>query len=773
MTRRIRASLLASGAALALALPARAAIEPDPAAPVVSQLVARILEQSHYLHHPLDEKTSKELLANYLEMYDYNHMFFEKADVDEFSARYGANAADHLKEGDVASAYDIFDRFLKRLDERNLLVAELTSSTATAKTDFSADEAIQIDRHEAAWPENAKAARELWRQRIKYELLQEKLSKAKAPDKADSKPESKTKADSKAEPADIGKTVRLRYERLQRSYKEFDSSDILQNYLSALTHTFDPHSDYMAAPQKENFDISMRLSLVGIGAVLRSEDGYAKIVSLVPGGPADKDKRLKPSDKIEAIAQGDGPWIEAMGMKLDRLVQMIRGEKGTTVRLRVIPADAIDPATRVTISLVRDEIKLTDQEAKAKIIDAALPGGHSVKVGVIDLPSFYADMKSVIEAKSTTRDVEKLIGALKHENVDGIILDLRRNGGGSLSEAVSLTGLFIPEGPVVQVKDYRGVTKVLRDTEPEEFYKGPLIVLTSRASASASEILAAALQDYGRAVIVGEKSTFGKGTVQSIIELSQYLPGALRSYKPGAVKLTIQKFYRVSGGSTQNRGVIPDVRLPSLEDYMDIAESELKNAMPYDETEPAGYQRTDTLAGPKLKELAKLSEGRVAASPEFAYVREDIERFKKQKAEKTISLNEQKRLAEKKAEEERDVHRKKERAARKEKDLVAQEITLESIDGTSAGAAPPAKSTAAVTIESENADYEKAPPTPDFVLGETIRILADTLPQGWAKNDSVVRKERAETSPEILPSETEARHKKKFKSSDADRQIVP
>ncbi|MBI3551833.1 MAG: carboxy terminal-processing peptidase [Elusimicrobia bacterium] len=699
MIPRKKTNLFLAAAILVLNSWAGAAPEPDPSAPVVGQLVARILEQNHYLHHPLDAKTSKELLANYLEMYDYNRMFFDKTDVDEFTARYGDGLADRIKEGDVAPAYEIFDRFLKRLEERTALVAELTASSMT----FTADESIVVDRHESAWAASAKEVRELWRLRVKYELLQEKLNKTK--------------------PEELAKTVNLRYERLLRSYKEYDSGDILQNYLSALTRTFDPHSDYMAAPQKENFDISMRLSLVGIGAVLRSEDGYAKIVSLVPGGPADKDKRLKPNDKIEAIAQGDGPWIEAVGMKLDRLVQMIRGEKGTTVRLRVIPADSIDPGTRVAISLVRDEIKLTDQEAKAKIITLPLSGGKTAKVGVIDLPSFYADMKSVIEAKSTTRDVEKLLIALKKNNVDGVILDLRRNGGGSLSEAVSLTGLFIPEGPVVQVKDARGITKVLRDTEPDMLYNGPLIVLTSRASASASEILAAALQDYNLAVIVGEKSTFGKGTVQSIIELSQYLPGALRSYKPGAVKLTIQKFYRVSGGSTQNRGVIPEIHLPSLEDSMDIAESSLKNAMPYDETEAAAFSRTAGLSLPKLKELARLSAERVAANAEFAYVRADIERYKKQKEEKTISLSEKKRLAEKKADEDRASARKKERAARKEKELVAQEITLESIDG----AEPPKKSTAAVTMEAEGPDYEKAPPTPDYVLEDAGHILADMM----------------------------------------------
>lgn len=712
-------TLLSLVVAASLTVPAgAAALDAGPAAPIVGQMVARILEQNHYNHHPIDKKTSKEFLKTYLETYDYNHMIFEKADVEEFNSRWGESLGDRLKEGDVAPAFEIFDRFLKRLEDREAFVNKLTSTTLS----FDADEAIVIDRHESPWPANQKEVDNLWRLRVKYELLQERLAKTK--------------------PEEQGKTVRQRYERLLRSYKEFDSSDVLQSYLTALTRTFDPHSDYMAAAQKENFDISMRLSLVGIGAVLRSEDGYAKIVSLVPGGPADTDKRLKPNDKIEAIAQGDGPWVEAVGMKLDRLVQLIRGEKGTTVRLRVIPSDAIDPSTRVNVAIVRDEIKLTDQEAKAKVItEPNGPGGRPLKIGVIDLPSFYADMKSVIEPKSTTRDVEKLLGALRKENVDGVIIDLRRNGGGSLSESVALTGLFVSEGPVVQVKDARGLIKVLKDSDAGVAYSGPLMVLTSRTSASASEIFAAALQDYGRAAIVGEKTTFGKGTVQSIIELNQYLPGALRGFKPGAVKLTIQKFYRISGGSTQHRGVIPDVHLPSLEDYMDITETSMSNALPYDEVEPAQYARVDNVTPPKIKELQRASAERVAANREFQWVKEDIERYKKQKEQKTISLNEAKRIAEKNEEEARQTQRKKARSAIKAPEMSSEEITLESIDAGK----PPIKSTAPVTMPAEDAgqaaapenadkkdkDYEKAPPIPDYMLEESIQILADMItPQG-------------------------------------------
>ena len=683
-----------------------APMEPGTAASVTARLVGRIFEQTHYNHRPIDDTTSKQLLKHYVDALDYHHMILDKADVTEFEQKYGESLDNRLNDGDVTPAYEIFDRFQQRLAQRAALVKELLEQPDMFQ--FKTDESVLVDRREAPWPANAEETRNLWRLRVKYELLQEKLGGAK-------------------DEKEWAKTVAQRYERLLRQFQEYDSSDVLQTYLTALAHTYDPHSDYMAAPQAENFNISMRLSLVGIGAVLRSEDGFAKIVSLVPGGPAANDKRLKPNDKIEAVAQGDGPFMEVVGMKLDRLVQLIRGEKGTTVRLRVQPADAVDPGTRVVINLVRDEIKLTDQEARAKIINVpGAPGARPAKVGVIDLPSFYADMKSSSgDAKSTTRDVEKLIRHLKKEGIDGLILDLRKNGGGSLAEAVQLTGLFIPEGPVVQVKDTRGLIKNLRDTDPEMGYSGPMIVLTSRASASASEILAGALQDYGRAVIVGEKSTFGKGTVQSVVELNQYMPAAMQSYKPGALKLTIQKFYRVSGGSTQNRGVIPDIKLPSIADYMDVTESSFKNALPYDEVEPARYRRLE-LVTPYLNQLSKSSQQRVNSSPEFAWVKEDIERYKKQLEDKSVSLNEEKRRAEKQADEARIQARKKERAARKATKFEEKEISLAAVDGLpeppKAPEPAPEKKEGA---ESEGEPYERAPGAPDLHLEESVRIVTD------------------------------------------------
>lgn len=729
--------LLSAALASALAASPAAAVEKYQGGPIVGELVTRLLEQTHYNRRPVDDSISKQFLQNYLDSLDYNHMILDAADAAEFEAKYATTLDDRVKDGDVEPAYEIFDRVLKRLEERVAKVKVLTSSTFT----FTADESFTPDRHEEPWPARADAE-DLWRRRIKHEYLLETLARRRAAETkeaaAKAEKEKKDKAPAvapstaavAATPAkevkeqSVKEVIDTRYDRLLRSYREYDGSDVLQAYLSALTHVFDPHTDYLAAAQKENFDISMKLSLVGIGAVLRSEDGYARIVSLVPGGPADTDKRLKASDKIEAVAQGDGPFIEVVGMKLDRLVQMIRGEKGTTVRLRVIPNDALDPSTRVVIALVRDEIKLTDSEAKAKIFTVPSKGGRASKIGVLDLPSFYADMRGGPDGKSVTRDAERLISELRRKGVDALIVDLRRDGGGSLSEAVSLTGLFIKEGPVVQVKDSRGTIKLLRDLDPELAYDGPLIVLTARASASASEIYAAAMQDYGRGVVVGDKSTYGKGTVQTVLELNQYLPPAYRSYRPGALKLTIQKFYRVSGGSTQHRGVLPDIHLPSHGDASDSTESAQKNALPYDEVEPAAFAHDDDL-GRRLGSLAKASSERVKASREFSWIKEDIARWEKLEKDKSVSLNEKKRLAERKADEDRSAARKKERAARKEKAFPSEELTLAMLDGKTPEVAVSTPAAKAATGDDEDEGYEKAPDAPDAVLDEALRIASD------------------------------------------------
>jgi carboxyl-terminal processing protease len=406
-------------------------------------------------------------------------------------------------------------------------------------------------------------------------------------------------------------------------------------------------------------------------------------------------------------------------MKLDRVVEMIRGKKGTTVRLRVIPAK--DSTARVVIPIVRDQVKLTDQEAKARVYDLPGKDGRAgPKIGVLNLPSFYADMRGGDGAKSLTRDTERLIDELKRRAVDAIVVDLRQDGGGSLAEAVSLTGLFIKDGPVVQVKDSRGTIRVLKDTDPSVDYSDPLVVLTSRESASAAEIFTAAMQDYGRGVIVGDKTTFGKGTVQSILELNQYLPPAYRAYRPGALKLTVQKFYRVSGGSTQNRGVIPDIHLPSAGDISDMTESAQKDALPYDEIEPADYVRVGAVDG-KIPGLKAASDRRVADSQEFKWIREDLKRWEKQKEEKRVSLNMKTRLSEREADEKRVEDRRAERKRLHEKDFPYQEITLSMLDGKT-----PAASVAASTAAAKGGDAadDEDGDAPDAILNETLRIAA-------------------------------------------------
>lgn len=666
--------------------------EPAPAGPAVGRIVAHMLEQAHYDRRPIDEEMSRSFLRGYIESYDYGHYFFTQNDVEEFESAYGAELGERVKAGDLRAAYEIFDRFMERFKEHQELVQLLATSTMT----FTEDESIASDWHETPWPAEERALVERWRLNIKNELLRGKL-------------------DGLASTESV-KNVLSRYDSALENYTQFDANDILQRFLSALCRVYDPHTDYFAAPNEANFGISMRLQLVGIGARLRYEKGYTSVIDLVPGGPAAVDNRLRPGDKIEAVAQGDdGEFVNAVGMKIDSLVAIIRGEKGTVVRLRVIPADALDPTERQVIRLVRDVIHLRDQQAKARLLTLRSADGDPRKIGVIDLPSFYTDIQG--EGRSATRDVETLIGSLRAKGMEGLLLDLRRNGGGSLPEAISLTGLFVGAGPVVQVQDGFGAISRLDSHSERIAYDGPLIVLTSRASASASEIVAAALQDYGRAVIVGEKSTFGKGTVQNVIGLDQFMPARFRAFKPGALHLTIQKFYRISGGSTQNRGVIPDIRLPSIADEMKMSESDLPNALPYDEIPPASFEPRGTAAR-SLPALADASAARVSLSYEWGYRRADIERYRAFQKENRVSLNLEKRLAEKEADKKRDFDRRNERAARAAPEPESLEITLEELDGV-------APST--TTVQGAEDEKPKAPPAPDMMLVESTNILADMI----------------------------------------------
>ena len=615
--------------------------------------VGRLLEEGHYTHQQLNTEMSQKFLRNYVELLDFSHLFFTQKDIDALTAKYGTALADDVLLGNLKPAYEIYDLYQKRVDERVAKVKELLKQPM----DFKTNETVDLRREKAPWPKDEDDADALWRGRIASELLQEKL------------------AEHPIEPGP--QLVARRYDRIARNVHEEDRDEQVKLYLDALAQSYDPHSEYLSKADFKNFNIQMGLSLVGIGAMLRTEDGYAKIESLVPGGPAQTDGRLKVGDRITAVGQGTGEFVDVRDMRLDKVVEMIRGKKGTKVRLLAIPANASDPSQRKNVDLVRDEIKLKDQEARADIIIKKDENGNPVKLGWLTLPSFYADMDR--HSKSTTRDVLALLRRLKKENIAGLIVDLRRNGGGSLEEAISLTGLFLKSGPVVQTKGSNGNIVISSDPDPGIAYNGPLIVLTSRQSASASEIFAAALQDYGRAVIVGDKNTFGKGTVQTILPIGRFtsLLGS-RSDEDGELKLTIQKFYRVAGGSTQLHGVGSDIVLPTLTDLPEFGEGALKNCLPYDEVPKARF--TKWSGSLFTEELKRRSGERVQHNPEFHFVMEDMERLRHKLDENRVSLNEDARRKEIQDDKMRKDSRSKERLARHEEEPNIYRVTLDNVD---------------------------------------------------------------------------------------------
>ncbi|HVV71519.1 MAG TPA: carboxy terminal-processing peptidase, partial [Verrucomicrobiae bacterium] len=611
------------------------ALKPGPVDGQIATVTARLLERYHYLRPQFDGSVSSKFLDRYLETLDPQHLHFLQPDLEEFQA-YRTNL-DHLTvpergAGDTSPACVIFNRFVQRLQQRVAYADELLHSE---KFTFDGNDKILLNRKDSPYPKDLDEAKKLWRDRLRFEYLQEKLGKDDAQKKAaaaksggaaatndvpsaagtataqaagDAKPK-------KTDTEEIVDTLSHRYHRNLRAFLDWDSDDVLQIYLTSLAHVFDPHSDYFGHSQLDSFAITMNLSLFGIGAELMSEDGYCTIHRILPNGPAEKSKKINVNDRIIAVGQSNQPPVDVMDMSLNKAVQLIRGPKGTEVRLTIIPAGA-DSSARKLVTLVRDEIKLEDQEAKAKIIEVPSTRGGQARLGVIDLPSFYASFdpsntREKAEPKSTTADVARLLTKLKAENVSGVILDLRRNGGGSLEEAIRLTGLFIKDGPVVQVRDYDGTVQEDDDTDPSVLYDGPLIVLTSRFSASASEILAGALQDYGRALIVGDSSTHGKGTVQSVQPL-RIRGSSLVTNDPGALKLTIKKFYRPSGASTQLKGVVPDIVLPSLfNESKEIGESALENPLGYDTIPKAKYEHLN-LVDPYVQELRKRSSERIA-----------------------------------------------------------------------------------------------------------------------------------------------------------------
>ena len=601
----------------------------DPTAPrandrQIAKAVTQILERQHLLKHPLDTEISERCFNAYLKALDPWKLYFYQSDVDEFAKQKGG-LSEAIKNRDVNFAYAVFKVFLQRIDERVKVIDGLLD----AKHDFTVDEQMVTDKDAATYAKDPAEAKEKWRKRIKYDLLVMKADKTEGQEAIDK--------------------LHKRYQSFAKRMHQTDEDELLEMYLSAYTSSLDPHSSYMAPFTLKNFELMMKLELEGIGAALQALDGETVVQEIMPGGAAEKEGRLKAKDKIVGVGEGPhGEIVDTADMKLNKVVQMIRGRQGTIVRLAVVSPES--PEKKI-ISITRAKIELTNSEARSKIFDEGRKSdGAPYKVGVIDLPSFYMDMDGARQGKadykSVTRDVRVLLEDFKKKGVDLVVLDLRRNGGGSLPEAVSLSGLFIEEGPVVQVKDLDGRVQPYYDFERGMVWSGPLIVVTSKFSASASEILAGAIQDYGRGLIVGDRSTHGKGTVQQLLDVGRELFRIPNAPSMGGLKITIQQFYRPLGDSTQRRGVLADIELPSLTSHLDVGEADLDYALPFDKVDGLRFKRTAQIDRAAVDHLRRLSEERCKAAEKFQQVRRSIERYEEQKARKAVTLNEEKFLKE-------------------------------------------------------------------------------------------------------------------------------
>lgn len=589
-----------------------------------TQLTIEFLEKQHYKRMPFEAIEAQTLLINFMKELDYTRMFFSLADQEEVLLRFqDALKPVYLRRGDLYPAFEVYDLYRRRTETR----LEWVFARLKQPLSFEAEETFAPDRSEAGFAADATALDALWDKRLRFELLSEMLG-----------------GDTEAEAV---RKIERRYLRTQRYLQEIEAGNIQESFLTTLAELYDPHSNFFSVDSADEFNIAISNSLVGIGAVLRDEDGYCTIQELIPGGPAELSGQLYPGDKIVAVAQEGAEPVEVVDTKLRKVVKMIRGEKGTRVHLTVIPAGA-DTSERKPIALVRDEIQLTENLASARLFDYPIDDQRTIPIGVIELPSFYGGSYGNSGAEtSTSQDVEELLGTLRDLHVQGIVLDLRRNGGGLLNEAVKLAGLFIPKGPIVMVRDYEGQVRTDWDSDSKLVYDGPLVVLVSRNSASASEIVAGALQVLGRAIVVGDQQTHGKGTVQAPWDLSRSVRRFYnREERLGTVKVTIQKFYLPNGSSTQKEGVSSDIVIPSINQFLKIGESDLPNCLAWDTTEQVSWN--PNLArlpnGPAfdaalLDKLRELSANRQETLDEFRYLRRNIDWFKTRQDRKEISLN--------------------------------------------------------------------------------------------------------------------------------------
>ncbi len=701
--------------------------------------VIEMLETLHFNNEEISDEAFIELIREFMGKLDYNRLYFLQSDEEQFINTFASRLSMQMRhKGNLDAAFTIYGKYREIALTRIQWILEKLEQEWT----FDGDEEYEYDRSESPWPSSPEEANDLWVKRLKQEMLQELLN-------------DKTTEEAK-------ERITKRYERQLRSIKEFGSSDVQEIFLTSLTHIFDPHSTFFSSDTFEDFSIHMRLSLVGIGALLSEEDGYCVIRELIPGGPAKNTTDLKPNDRIVAVAQGDEEPVDIIDMGLRKVVDQIRGEKGSTVNLTIIPADAVDESERRIVSIVRDTVRINSSRCEGEIFTIPTATGSTMAMGVIDIPGFYGSDEIDDEGNriitSVTADVEELVLKMKDAGVQGIVLDLRRNGGGLLNEAVDMTGLFISRGPVVQVKDSYGKILARSDRNPKVVYNGPLAVLTSRHSASASEILAGALQNYGRALIIGNDSTHGKGTVQQVLPLEDYV---LRAYnsdnKAGAAKLTIQKYYLPNGFSVQRKGVVSDISVPSVADITAVGEADLDNALAWDYIKPARFFVEMTLKKPFIETLLEQSKQRRIQLEEFDFLKQRIDWYQEREEQKTISLNLEKRKL--MMEEDKnfiDLMKDKQRTLaemnfestevkldavlkeeaenedEEEPDLASSDVVPVKEDSELAQSENIADEASGVEVaegETGDAEEEEEEPVPDFdiQLRETLRIMVDAV----------------------------------------------
>lgn len=772
MNKRIFRIALVTAAAFAFVLSTNAKLDTSEEMASQTRWVVNTINARHYLRGSMQELDGQEMVEAYIKSFDYSRMYFTRSEVDEFVFRFADAMEEFLKKGNLYAAFEIYDSFKAEVEART----EWSYKRLQQDFEFTVDETFRTDRREAEWPTSIKEADGLWERRLKYELLNEVLSLASEnkeersasfnmenPDVADPDlDEDETPFDPTtlrrlledesflAETLDEAReTIRRRYERNLSFTMDREAAEVQESFINAMTELFDPHSSFLSSDTLESFNSAVQNSFVGIGALLEDDDGICTIKEILPGGPAERSGLLGPEDQILGVAQGDEEFDDVVDMQLRYIVRKIKGEKGTTVRLLIRPGDASDPSVRKIVPIVRDEVKLTANLASAKLIEVPDESGEIVPVGVIELPSFYGNIGAGGTVSTTSDDVSELIKKLTDVGAEGLILDLRMNGGGLLSEAVRTAGLFIPVGPVVQVRDSSGRKDILSDRDPGMLWDGPLIVLTSRFSASASEIVAGALQDHGRALIVGNSSTHGKGTVQEVYHMNNrsafsFFNSKAAQTRPVASKITIKQFYLPDGSSTQVKGVPSDIALPSVNEFLPIGEDDLPHALPWGKIDGIDWVNdwdkldVDSPEDPALiEQLAEASENRRDELEEFQFLKEQIEWRRQRFEEKEVSLHLEKRIQRKITEQayidELDdtyealsaedyamtpyiLEVTEEQEAQSKKNL-ARQIDDEEADATEAAAE------AEIAIEEEEEE-----PAFDIYLRESARIMAD-----WVK----------------------------------------